>query len=88
VLRARLYDLAEAERLRELSETRRSMVGSGDRSEKVRTYNYPQSRITDHRVDLTVHQLQKVLDGELDLLIEPLMQAEQARRLLEEAPAG
>jgi peptide chain release factor 1 len=88
VLRARLYDLAEAERLRELSETRRSMVGSGDRSEKVRTYNFPQSRITDHRIDLTVHQLQKVLDGDLDLLVEPLMQAEQARRLLEEAPAG
>jgi peptide chain release factor 1 len=88
VLRARLYDLAQAERQREMSETRRSMVGTGDRSEKVRTYNYPQSRITDHRVDLTVHQLHKVLDGELDLLIEPLMQAEQARRLLEEAPAG
>ncbi|HEY0409822.1 MAG TPA: peptide chain release factor-like protein, partial [Candidatus Dormibacteraeota bacterium] len=88
VLRARLYDLAQAERQREMSATRRSMVGSGDRSEKVRTYNYPQSRITDHRVDLTVHQLHKVLDGELDLLIEPLMQAEQARRLLEEAPAS
>jgi peptide chain release factor 1 len=88
VLRTRLYDLAEAERQRELSETRRSMVRSGDRSEKVRTYNFPQSRITDHRIDLTTHQLQKVLDGELDLIVEPLMQAEQARRLLEEAPAG
>jgi peptide chain release factor 1 len=88
VLRARLYDLAQAERQREMSETRRGMVGSGDRSEKVRTYNYPQSRITDHRIELTVHQLPKVLDGDLDVLIEPLMQAEQARRLLEEAPAG
>ena len=62
------------------------MVGTGDRSEKVRTYNFPQSRITDHRVDLTVHQLQKVLDGDLDVLVEPLMQAEQARRLLEDGP--
>ena len=86
VLRARLFDLAEAERQRELSVTRRGMVGSGDRSEKVRTYNFPQSRITDHRIDLTVHQLPKVLDGDLDVLVEPLMQAEQSRRLLEEGP--
>ncbi|HEX3604673.1 MAG TPA: peptide chain release factor 1 [Candidatus Dormibacteraeota bacterium] len=88
VLRARLYDLAQAERQRSLSETRRSMVGSGDRSEKVRTYNFPQSRITDHRIDLTVHQLHKVLDGDIDLLVEPLMQAEQQRRLLEDGPAA
>ncbi len=85
VLRARLYDLAEAERQKEVSETRRSMVKSGDRSEKVRTYNYPQSRITDHRIDLTIHQLQKVMDGDLDLLVVPLQQEDQARRLLEES---
>ena len=84
VLRARLYDLAEAQRDAELKETRRSMVGSGDRSEKIRTYNFPQSRVTDHRVDLTLHQLQRVLDGDLDLLVEPLMQEDQARRLLAE----
>ena len=84
VLRARLYDLAQAQRQAELTETRRSMVGSGDRSEKIRTYNFPQSRVTDHRVDLTLHQLQRVLDGDLDLIIEPLMQEEQARRLLQE----
>ena len=88
VLRARLYDLAEAQRHAELTQTRRSMVGSGDRSEKIRTYNFPQSRITDHRIDLTVHQLQRVLDGDLDMLIEPLMQEEQARRLLAESEAG
>ncbi|HEV3123587.1 MAG TPA: peptide chain release factor 1 [Candidatus Dormibacteraeota bacterium] len=85
VLRARLYDLAQAERQAELTATRRSMVRSGDRSDKVRTYNFPQSRITDHRVDLTVHQLPKVLDGELDLLVDPLLQEDQARRLLEES---
>jgi len=60
--------------------TRRSMVGSGDRSEKIRTYNFPQSRVTDHRIDLTLHQLQRVLDGDLDLLIEPLSNEDQARR--------
>ena len=83
VLKARLYDLAEAQRHAELTETRRSMVGSGDRSEKIRTYNFPQSRVTDHRIDLDLHQLQRLLDGDLDLLIEPLMQEDQARRLLE-----
>jgi len=86
VLRARLLDLAQAERQAELTATRRSYVGSGDRSEKIRTYNFPQSRITDHRVGLTVYQLDKVLAGELDMVVEPLMQEEQARRLLEEEP--
>jgi peptide chain release factor 1 len=81
-LRARLYDLAQAERDAELRGTRRSMIGSGDRSEKIRTYNFPESRVTDHRVDLTLYQLPRILDGELDAVIEPLMQADQARRLL------
>ncbi|MFN2581626.1 MAG: peptide chain release factor 1 [Candidatus Dormibacteria bacterium] len=85
VLRARLYDMEEAKRHAQVAQTRRSMVGSGDRSEKVRTYNFPQSRITDHRIDITVHQLQRVLDGDLDMLIEPLMQEDQARRLLDDA---
>ncbi len=88
VLRARLYDLAQAERDAELKATRRSAVGSGDRSEKIRTYNYPQSRITDHRINLDVFQLPKVLEGELDMLIEPLAQEDQARRLLEEDGDG
>ncbi len=84
VLRARLYDLAQAQRDAELKATRRSMVGSGDRSEKIRTYNFPQSRVTDHRIDLTLHQLQRVVDGDLDLLVEPLSSEDQARRLLED----
>ncbi|MBJ7610395.1 MAG: peptide chain release factor 1 [Candidatus Dormibacteraeota bacterium] len=84
VLRARLYDLAQAERDAELRATRRSAVGSGDRSEKIRTYNYPQSRITDHRIHLDVFQLTKVMDGELDMLIEPLAQEDQAQRLLDD----
>jgi peptide chain release factor 1 len=82
-LRARLYDMAQAERQAELRGTRRSMVGTGDRSEKIRTYNFSESRVTDHRIELIVFQLLRVLDGELDMLIEPLMQADQARRLLE-----
>jgi peptide chain release factor 1 len=88
VLRARLYDLAQAERDAELKATRRSMVGSGDRSEKIRTYNFPQSRVTDHRVDVTLHQLQRVLDGDLDMLVEPLSNEDQARRLLEDEGEG
>ena len=58
------------------------MVGSGDRSEKIRTYDFPQSRVTDHRIDLTLHQLQQDLDGDLDMLVEPLSNEDQARRLL------
>ena len=84
VLRARLYDLALAEQQKELAATRRSAVGSGDRSEKIRTYNFPQSRITDHRIGLDVFQLPKVLAGELEMVIEPLAQEDQTRRLLEE----
>jgi peptide chain release factor 1 len=88
-LRARLYDLAQAERDAELRGTRRSMVGSGDRSEKIRTYNYSEGRVTDHRIDLTLFQLPRIMDGELDMLVEPLMQEDQARRLLEpDAGAG
>ena len=81
VLRSRLYDRMQAERDQALQETRRSMVGHGDRSEKIRTYTYPENRVTDHRIDLKVYQLQRIMDGELDLVIAPLRQEEQARRL-------
>ncbi|MGH7643105.1 MAG: peptide chain release factor 1 [Candidatus Dormibacteria bacterium] len=81
VLRSRLYDLKQSERDKELQATRRSMVGHGDRSEKVRTYNFAEARVTDHRIDLKVYQLQRVLEGELELLVGPLQTAEQARRL-------
>jgi len=88
ILKARLYELAQEEqRAREAAE-RRSMVGSGDRSEKIRTYNFPQSRVTDHRIGLTVHRLQTILDGELDLLLEPLIAQFQAERLKQELTAG
>ena len=87
VLRARLYERLQAERDAELTATRRSQLGSGDRSEKVRTYNYPQNRVTDHRVALTVPLREQVLEGRLDALTDALA-AEERRRLLEEqAPA-
>lgn len=81
VLRARLYE-AELERQQaELGATRRSQIGSGDRSEKIRTYNFPQDRVTDHRIGLTIHNLPAVLMGEIDELIEGLVAADRAERL-------
>ena len=88
VLKARIYEIAQAEQQSKLAAERRSMVGSGDRSEKIRTYNFPQSRVTDHRIGLTVHRLQEILDGSLDLLLEPLIAQFQAERLERELAAA
>jgi peptide chain release factor 1 len=87
VLRARLYERARAERDAELRATRRSHVGTGERSEKVRTYNYPQNRATDHRIALTVPLKEQVLQGHLEGLTQAL-QADERRRRLEEETAG
>jgi peptide chain release factor 1 len=81
VLRARLLDLALREQQAEEAAARRGQIGSGDRSEKVRTYNFPQNRITDHRVGLTLHNIEKVLEGEIDELVEALVERHQADRL-------
>jgi len=81
VLRARLLDRARAERQEKMASTRRSMVGSGDRSERIRTYNFPQNRVTDHRVGLTLHRLDGVLEGDLDEIIDILITTDQAERL-------
>ena len=81
MLRARLYELEEQKRLREISTTRRDLVGTGERSEKIRTYNFPQSRVTDHRIGLTLHRLEAILDGDLDELIETLIAYYQAENL-------
>ena len=83
VLRARLFDMQQQRQAAEISETRRSQVGSGDRSEKIRTYNFPQDRLTDHRVGLTLHNLPGILDGDIEALIDAVSTSEQAR-LLEE----
>ncbi|MBN1640241.1 MAG: peptide chain release factor 1 [Anaerolineae bacterium] len=81
VLRARLYDMEQQKQIAELEEKRRSQVGSGERSEKIRTYNYPQNRVTDHRIGMSVHNLDTVLDGSLDPFIDALTEAEQAAEL-------
>jgi peptide chain release factor 1 len=82
VLRARLYDQKREALAAERSESRKSQVGSGDRSERIRTYNFPQGRVTDHRINLTLYNLPKVIDGEaLDEVIEPLIAEDQAARL-------
>jgi peptide chain release factor 1 len=84
VLKARIKEIEERERDAERAADRRSKIGSGDRSEKIRTYNFPQGRVTDHRVGLTVHRLGEILEGNLDLLLEPLIDEFQAERLKEE----
>ncbi len=81
VLRSRLYDLQQQKQREADSVARRSMVGSGDRSDKVRTYNFPQDRVTDHRIGKTVHNLPAIMDGVLDDLIDALVMADQADRL-------
>ena len=83
ILRARLQEQKQSELNDERAETRRSMVGSGDRSEKIRTYNFPQSRVTDHRIQFSSYQLDSVLDGDLQTFIERLTTADQAERLEE-----
>lgn len=84
VLKARLYEMQEQERLAKERESRKSQVGSGDRSERIRTYNYPQNRISDHRINLTLHRLDIIMqDGLLDEIIEPLIAHYQAEALNE-----
>ena len=83
VLRARLLELEQQRQAEERGEQRRSQVGSGERAEKIRTYNFPDDRVTDHRIGLTVHNLPGLLEGDLDRLIEPLAEADQAARLAE-----
>jgi peptide chain release factor 1 len=83
VLRARLYEIAERERSAELSAERRSQVGGGGRSEKIRTYNFKENRVTDHRIGHTVYRLADVLAGDLDLVVDPLLSEERTRQLAE-----
>ncbi len=83
ILKARLFEIEENKRNQEQADDRRSQIGSGDRSEKIRTYNFPQSRITDHRINYSSHKLAAVLDGEIDDFIEELSTEDEAKRLAE-----
>ena len=82
-LRTRLYNLELQKRMDEISSQRKTMVSSGDRSAKIRTYNYSQGRVTDHRINLTLYNLQAIINGDLQEIIEKLQMAENAERLKE-----
>jgi peptide chain release factor 1 len=88
VLRSRLYEIEMEKQQQALAKERKAMVGSGDRSEKIRTYNFPQNRLTDHRIGFTIHQLEAVMDGKLQPLIEALTTHYQAEKLKQEATAA
>lgn len=81
ILRSRIFDLAQREHDAKIAAERKSQVGTGDRSERIRTYNFPQGRVSDHRIGLTLHQLESVLNGSLDEFIDALITADQAERL-------
>ena len=81
ILRSRIYEEMEAQRHSQIADERKSQIGSGDRSERIRTYNYPQSRVTDHRINLTLYKLEQVLNGSLDELIDALITADQAAKM-------
>jgi len=81
ILRSRLYEIAQQQQEGDIAQERKSQVGTGDRSERIRTYNFPQGRITDHRIGLTLYKLENVLDGEIDEIIDALITTEQSEKL-------
>ena len=81
MLRTKLYEIEKAKQDDSIASERRSQVGSGDRSEKIRTYNYPQGRITDHRIGMSIYQIENFLNGDLDEMIDNLIAADRAEKL-------
>ena len=81
VLKARLFEIEMQKQQSEIAENRKSQVGTGDRSERIRTYNFPQGRVTDHRIGMTVYQLEAFLDGEIDEMVDALITSDQAEKL-------
>ena len=81
ILKTRLYDKMISEQHSEIAEARRSQVGTGDRSERIRTYNFPQGRVTDHRINVTTHRLENFLNGDIDEMIDSLITTDQAEKL-------
>lgn len=82
ILRSKLYEIAQETQDKEIAESRKSQVGTGDRSERIRTYNFPQGRVTDHRIGLTLYKIEAVMNGDLDELMDALITEDQARKLL------
>ena len=85
VLRSRLYEQAQKEQTDKIASERKSQVGTGDRSERIRTYNYPQGRVSDHRIGLTLYHLEQILNGNVDEIFDALITADQAEKLKSEA---
>ena len=81
ILKSRLYDKMLEEQNKDIADARKSQVGSGDRSERIRTYNFPQGRVTDHRINMTIYQLQDFLDGEIGEMIDALITYDQTEKL-------
>jgi peptide chain release factor 1 len=88
VLRARLYEMEQSKQQALIAAERRGQIGSGDRSEKIRTYNFPQNRVTDHRIGLTLHQLNLVMEGKLDPIVDALTTYYQTEKLKEQSEAA
>ena len=84
VLKTRLYDIAKQAQDKEMSQNRKSQIGSGDRSERIRTYNFPQGRVTDHRISLTLYRLEQFLDGDMDEMIDALILDDKTKALTTE----
>ncbi|HEX9059006.1 MAG TPA: peptide chain release factor 1, partial [Clostridia bacterium] len=81
ILRSKLYEIAQEQQDSEVAQARKNQVGTGDRSERIRTYNYPQGRITDHRIGLTLYQIEQMLDGDIDAMLDALTTAERSEKL-------
>ena len=81
ILRSRLYEMEHERQRAERDEARRTMIGSGDRSQRIRTYNFPQNRVSDHRINLTLYHLDRIIIGEMDEVIDPLMEHDRKLRL-------
>lgn len=81
ILRSKLYEIAQEQQTNEVAQDRKNQVGTGDRSERIRTYNYPQGRVTDHRINLTLYKIDQILDGDLDEIIDALITTDQSERL-------
>lgn len=88
ILRSKLYEIAQEQQHSEIAMARKSQVGTGDRSERIRTYNFPQGRVSDHRIGLTLYKIEEIMDGALDEIIDALIMADQADKLGNAADGG